>query len=198
MEAKGEANGGRIFPVVQGNEPDRSPDGTMILFRTAGTYDIAVVSVDPTTGTVGTPTVIVATALDQEFRPTWSPDGSKIAFARHLAGTSGEAIYVRDLATGNETQLPVAGSGYDFDPEWSPDGTRIAYDDKYSIYVVNVDGSNLAQLTNPNSQCGVRFPTWSPDGTAIVFSSCGIKKLDLATLVVTTITSFGQNPDWSP
>ncbi len=192
MEAKGELNGGRIFAVASGFEPDWSPDGAMILFRTLD-YDIAVVAVNVTTGDVGAPVKLVTTAL-HEYRPTWSPDGTRIAFAREFG--SCYAIYVHDLATGSEIQFPVVGDGCDNDPEWSPDGTRIAFDDGSNIYVANADGSNLTQVFNGGS-CSTRFPTWSPDGTAIAFSSCGIKRMNLATGVVTTITS-GTNPDWSP
>ncbi len=197
MEAKGEANGGRIFAVASaGFEPDWSPDGTMILFRTLD-YDIAVVSVDVITGAVGTPVKVVATAL-HEYRPTWSPDGPRIAFAREFG--SGTAIYVHDLATGNEIQLPVPGPGtFNDDPEWSPDGSRIAFagGDNAQIYLVNADGSSLPQQVT-NLSGGVRFPTWSPDGTAIAFPYGGIKKMDLTNGVITTVNSFGNNPDWSP
>jgi len=188
MEAKGEINGGRSFAVTQGYEPDWSPDGAMILFRTRD-YDVAVVSVDVATGAVGTPIKVVATAL-HEYRPVWSPDGSKLAFARQFG--SGTALYVHDLATGNEAQL-ATGSNL-FDSAWSPDGTRIAFTASTGVYVVNTDGSNLSQLYNGSA----RFPTWSPDGAAIAFSSGGILKIDLATGVITTVSSSGSNPDWSP
>lgn len=58
-------------------------------------------------------------------------------------------------------------------PVWSPDGTQIAFiSDQYDqqdIYVVNIDGSNLRQLTTNTSQDS--NPSWSPDGTRIVFAS---------------------------
>jgi TolB protein len=42
-------------------------------------------------------------------------------------------------------------------------------DPNYDIFVVNVDGSDLTQLTDTPGEDG--FPSWSPDGSKIAFSS---------------------------
>jgi Tol biopolymer transport system component len=42
-------------------------------------------------------------------------------------------------------------------------------DPNYDIFVMNVDGSGLKQLTDAPGEDG--FPTWSPDGTKIAFST---------------------------
>ncbi len=57
---------------------------------------------------------------------------------------------------------------------WSPDGSRIAfvgsgdrlYPEPGTIFVVNVDGSGLEQVTAGPGDSG---PSWSPDGTRLVF-----------------------------
>ena len=58
-------------------------------------------------------------------------------------------------------------------PNPSPDGTRIAFQSNrtgdWEIYVMNVDGSNLQQLTHSAGFDGA--PIWSPDGNRIVFPS---------------------------
>ena len=61
-------------------------------------------------------------------------------------------------------------------PALSPDGSRVAFtgaiDDeslgRYAIFIVNVNGSGLTQVTTGAS--GELDPSWSPDGNYIVFS----------------------------
>jgi TolB protein len=60
-------------------------------------------------------------------------------------------------------------------PDWSPDGTRIAFmgggptASDYDIWTVNVDGTDLVQLTDFSGVDG--WPAWSPDGTRIAFTT---------------------------
>ena len=81
--------------------------------------------------------------------PSWSPDGSKIAFQTTETG-------VTNIATMN-----VDGSGFkkitdrpapDLRPKWSPDGHHIMFvsnaDGDFDLWMVNPDGSNLRQLTD--------------------------------------------------
>ena len=64
--------------------------------------------------------------------------------------------------------LSTAGDG---SYAWSPDGRRIAFvsyrDGNDEVYVINVDGSGLRNLTrNPARDVD---PKWSPDGRKIGF-----------------------------
>jgi len=101
--------------------------------------------------------------------PTWSPDGSQIAFMSDRSGNPD--IYVMNADGSNVRQLTEHPAN-DIWPEWSPDGTRIAFpsrrDGNFEIYVIDGDGTNLQRLTNtPGHE---DFPTWSPDSTQILFS----------------------------
>jgi WD40 repeat protein len=101
--------------------------------------------------------------------PTWSPDGSQIAFMSTRSGNPD--IYVMDADGSNLRQLTDHPAN-DIWPEWSPDGTRIAFpsrrDGNFELYVVNADGTGLQRLTNtPGHE---DFPAWSPDGTQLLFS----------------------------
>jgi Tol biopolymer transport system component len=75
----------------------------------------------------------------------------------------------------NVVRLTDPDPGMDLAPDWSPDGTQVAFarawnqNDPTDIYVVDVDGTSLRQLTtNPTTDAA---PAWSPDGRRIAFTS---------------------------
>ncbi len=112
----------------------------------------------------------------------WSPDGSKVAFAKcpDAPGSDSELHVVNADGSGevNVSNHPSpdilrcytdAGDG-GFD--WSPDGTRLvfySFRDPGGLYVVNADGSGLAFLAGGDFLSGGRSPSWSPDGESIAF-----------------------------
>ena len=114
---------------------------------------------------------------DDDWRPSWSPDGKHIIFASERDGN--REIYVMDVDGGNPQNL-TNNPNEDTYPSWSPDGKRIAFMSlrdrhiigfapTYEIYVMDVDGGNPQNLTNnPNND---RQPSWSPDGKQIVFAA---------------------------
>jgi Tol biopolymer transport system component len=98
-------------------------------------------------------------ARDAIAQPSWSPDGTTVAFAR------ANGIYV---ATGPSTEQRVAQTlAEPGAPVFSPDGTRIAYVDGNQLYVVPADGSTppVAE-TAPLS--GLGPVSWSRDSTRLV------------------------------
>jgi Tol biopolymer transport system component len=110
---------------------------------------------------------------DPEIRdvaPTWSPDGSRIAFQSLRGGN--EDIYVMDADGSNLIRLTTSVAA-DMHPAWSPDGTRIAFVSSrgadYDIYVMNADGSGQTALTNGDGMD--EQPSWSSDGQRIAFTS---------------------------
>ena len=106
-----------------------------------------------------------------EWDPSWSPDGKRIAFVSIKDGF-GMGIYVMDT-DGNNKQRLTDNLSDEWDPSWSPDGKRIAFvsdrDGNPEIYVMDVDGKNQRRLTRNASDDTV--PSWSPDGDRIVFVS---------------------------
>lgn len=107
--------------------------------------------------------------------PTWSPDGTKIAFSSRRDGGT-HRVYVLDLTTGATTRLAVSDNDDERDPSWSPDGSRIIFwstrnnpPGNSEIYSVKSDGTDLRRLTNNDS--ADMYPIFSPDGSRIVFES---------------------------
>ncbi len=102
--------------------------------------------------------------------PTWSPDGSKLAYVSFESKKP--VVYVQELAT--RKRVAVANfKGSNSAPAWSPDGRRLAIalsrDGLTQVYVINADGSDLKRLTNSNSID--TEPCFSPDGQSIYFTS---------------------------
>jgi Tol biopolymer transport system component len=106
-----------------------------------------------------------------DFNPSWSPEGTKIAFTSDRDGN--QEIYVMN-ADGTEQTNLTNDPGSDNYPDWSPDGSKIAFtsrrDGIEEIYVMNTDGAGPTRLTDA-SCCWSRNPSWSPDSTKIAFTA---------------------------
>lgn len=117
----------------------------------------------------GTNQVRVTNNPPNDFSPSFSPNGSKIAFA---ISQQGFEIYVINIDGSNQTRL-TNNPLLDEDPSFSPDGSKIAFrsnrDGDAEIYLMNSDGSNQINLTN-NPADDIQ-PAFSPDGSKIAFVS---------------------------
>ena len=136
--------------------------------------------------------------------PSWSPDGSAIAFHKFIANQ----IVVLTIATGQEHQL-TSGSDQNQCPMWSPDGTRIAFfriaatdTQGYPLFVMGADGTNPTRLGTGTFMAD--RGSWSPDGRSIAASRYPDNQIVLvdavsgATGLPLTSGSGGRGPSWSP
>jgi hypothetical protein len=124
----------------------------------------------------GSDQVNLSNSAGSDRRPSWSPDGSKIAFTSSRDGNF--ETYVMN-ADGTDQVNLSNNPAFDVDPMWSPDGTRIVFESNRDatstvfylaeIYVMNADGTGVIRLTDdPGSDWS---PAWSPDGSKIAFTS---------------------------
>ncbi|MFC1552886.1 DUF5050 domain-containing protein [Candidatus Latescibacterota bacterium] len=190
-------------------EPSWSPDGTQIAFRSqryrwnksaTPRPDIYIMNTDGTNQKR-----ITSDYFNFYFEPSWSPDGSLIAYA--TTKTSASNIYVMDTNGAKHTNL-TNYPARDFYPVWSPDGSKIAFlserDGNTEIYVMNADGSN--QTNNTNHPSLDYWPSWSPDGLYIAFSSFRDGNYDIYVMDadgsnqinITNSEADESWPSWSP
>jgi Tol biopolymer transport system component len=94
---------------------------------------------------------------------SWSPDGTRIAYARVDGAT--DELFLIDPSDGRRTSLGTADRDVSL-LEWSPDGTRIAYADGDAVYAVEVDEGGRSLLSD--SFVDIIDIAWSPDGTQIL------------------------------
>jgi len=147
--------------------------------------------------------------------PSWSPDGTRIAFLRGrwkpFAEENTGGIYtIRADGTDLRQLTDDARDEY---PAWSPDGKTIAFNrltkTSGGIYTVNADGGGLRQLTDPPQGFWDSEPSWSPDGTKIAFtrgSGGRPGRVDVFTMnadgthlrKLTGKTEGAYSPDFSP
>lgn len=197
----------RVLPegfAVMGPVP--SPDGSRIAFVATETpssaSDIYVVNRD------GTGLERLTSDSTTDDNPSWSPDGTKIAFRSFRALRSGD-IWVMNADGSNAVNLTpdaLADTTHERRPAWSPDGTRIAFASNRGgssdIWTMRADGTDAQQLTNT-----VEFdtePSWSPDGGRIAFRRSDDTTSDV--LVISASGGFARRltfpghelmPSWS-
>lgn len=119
---------------------------------------------------------------DREYSPRLSPDGTKVVYYRERTNDAGlsTAVFILDLATGEETQLTQwdTPAGY---PVWSPDGQWIVYTtyplNQFSsnatesdLYRMRPDGSEVELLLAASDELHPNQPRYTPDGDWIIFT----------------------------
>lgn len=127
--------------------------------------------------------------------PQVTPDGSKIVY-----GISKDSIYIcsMDVDGNNHKYITNGLTDGDFNVlmelsiNLSPDGTLVLFVIRGVIYIMNIDGTQLEQLTE-----GLN-PQFSPDGSKIVFvtNNGGICIMNVDGTQLTQL-SEGEDPNFS-
>ena len=105
--------------------------------------------------------------------PTWSPDGTQLAFAMMESGANTMEIFTINVDGSGLHRVMSDQPRLNWRPAWSPDGKSLLFqsnrDGNFEIYRVTTNGEELTNLTNDPSNDG--DADWSPDGGQIVFVS---------------------------
>jgi TolB protein len=143
-----------------------------------------------------------------DSRPSWSPDGTRIAFERLDAAAAATDVWIV-ASDGSSAPVDFTSSpGNDGAPAWSPDGTKLAFSTDrtgdFEIFLANADGTGTpVNLTNDAGAADLE-PAWSLDGTTLAFtreapaSPASVWKLTVATPSQQAQLAFGTHPAFSP
>src|SRR6266511_4290284 len=133
-----------------------------------GSSNIDIFAMDPT----GLNKMALTSTADDDFDPTWSADGEKVAFSRYAPGSAFGQIWVMNYDGSGQTQLTTPpATSQDLAPNFSPNGQKIVFDrydgSQDDIFVMNADGSGQTPVTSgPEDDVS---PVFSPEGTQVAF-----------------------------
>lgn len=130
--------------------------------------------------------------------PSWSPDGSQIAFVSDRNSGDGTTnLYLMDADGSDVTPLPAI-SGDQGWTAWSPDGSKLAFSTgNSSISVLNLNTGDITALASG------WHPNWSPDGSTIAYinqigEQVDIFKISAAGGAATNLTNTSGDSEYAP
>jgi imidazolonepropionase-like amidohydrolase len=162
-----------MFPVL-------SPDGRSFAYIDATNQSLRVHDI-----AAGQSRVVVQQTGNVGAKPSWSPDGRKIALAEFQRSNSRyregrNLIRVVDVASGQAALLEpgtfpdALSERLEAGPAWSPDGRWLAYVMNATLHVLPVTPEGVP--TGPPRQVTggtADMPTWSSDSRTILYLSDG-------------------------
>ncbi len=198
--------------IAANTHPSWSPDGSLICYESYGDEDSGTTVANANLYVVnsdGTGMNRLTNDLSYEGQPSWSPDGSRIAFVYvkdEGDGYSNYHIYVMNADGSNWVQLTDRNlTVNNQDPAWSPDGTKILFtgegDEHQGVFSINLQDRSLNFIGAIGGS-----PKWSPDGTMIItdglqsntgFVRIWITVADGSSTKAIEIPMDAYQPDWT-
>jgi TolB protein len=148
-------------------------------------------------------------------RPSWSPDGKRLLFARHESGGTAVWLYTMNQGDSKSARRLTTRKEPEYNGVFSPDGALVLFaaitlsgtQGNLDIAAIGSDGSGLKTLVADQGKLSHQdWPAWSPDGKRFAFSSTheGNQEVYLANADGTNLARVTQHPGhdahpcWSP
>jgi Tol biopolymer transport system component len=173
----------RLTHLADVREADASPDGTWAAAVRNRHGFSHLVRVNLESGDV---LEITPPSIEVEYaQPRVSPDGARIAFARHERGAW--KVVVRDLASGREVELPTGGGATVAYPAWGAGGrtvfASVGGGGFIDVVAFASDGGGVGERVT-NTVGAALAPAPTPDGSALFFLGLQANGLDLRTIAL--------------
>jgi TolB protein len=195
------------------SQPSFSPDGKQVAYvHWAGNFSdiflMAADGTDPRRLTRGQS----ASLMDNSWamRPTWSPDGSRLAFISDQASTHNQLwVMSKDGDARRQLTSELTGVLWVDSLSWEPNGNRLAMTaapdivSPSHIYLIDIAKGAYARFTDELN--GAFDPSFSPDGSTLAYigrpsgqTTLTVQTLDGSLKATFDRLPFLRSPAWSP